>query len=98
MKLIHTELSARQVFTSGMEAYITWIELAAYALGTIGAALLFLELFQDPNYVTYNENSDRYRLQISVDTVREYTSLGRIGTFLIALAFALLFLATMLDG
>lgn len=81
-----------------MEEYVTWIELIGYALGTLGAALLFLEFFQDPNYVTYNQNSDRYRIQMSIDTVREYTPLGRIGAFLIAVAFALLFVATMLGG
>lgn len=77
-------------------AYVLWLELAGYGLGTVGAALVFLEFFQDPSYVTYKPEADRYRVQMMPDEVREYTTLGRLGAFLIAAAFALLFVATLL--
>lgn len=73
-----------------------WLRLVAYALGTLGAALLFLEFFQDPNYVTYKKSQDRYRLEMMPETVQEYTNLGRIGAFCLAVAFAMLFLADIL--
>lgn len=79
-----------------MEPYLEWIELAALAIGTLGAVLLFLEFFQTPSYVSYQKSSDKYRLRMMNDTVEQYTILGRIGAFLIALAFALLFVVRLL--
>lgn len=78
-----------------MVEYFVWIELAGYALGTLGGALVFFEYFQTPNYVRYNEQSNRYRIQMSLDDAKEYSPVGRIGAFLLALAFALLFVATL---
>lgn len=79
-------------------SYLLWIELGAYAIGTLGAVLLFLEFFQTPPYIVYHEDRDRYRLSVMNDDIDEYTSLGRIGAFLIAAAFALLFVVTMFGG
>lgn len=73
-----------------MTDWLRWIELLALTLGAIGGALLFLESFQTPSYVQYRDGSERYRLRITGSEVDEYTSLGRIGAFLLALAFAML--------
>lgn len=78
--------------------YLLWGELAAYALGTVGAALLFLEFFQTPAYVSYNEDRDRYRISVMSQEVDEYTALGRVGAFMLAMAFALLFLVRLFAG
>ncbi len=77
-------------------AYLLWTELAAYALGTLGASLLFMEFFQTPAYVTYDEKRDRYRISTVDRDIDEYTNLGRAGALLLALSFALLFLVTIL--
>ncbi len=80
-----------------MAAYLEWIELGAYALGAIGAVLVFAELFQTPSYVEYKAEGDRYRLNYSAQEVAEYTPIGRVGAFVLALAFALLFLVRLLQ-
>lgn len=72
-----------------------WLELAAYALGATGAALLFLELFQSPSYVEYDTGRGSYRIHSLPDEVDEHTWLGRIGALLLAAAFLLLLAATL---
>lgn len=81
-----------------MVDYLVALELAGYALGTVGAALVFLEFFQEPSYVEYQPQSDRYRLVMMSESIVEYTNLGRVGAFLVATAFALLFLARLLGA
>lgn len=72
------------------------LELAGYALGALGGALLFVELFQLPSYISYQESFNSYNLSISPQEAREYTWAGRIGALLVALAFALLFVSALL--
>lgn len=74
----------------------TMLRLIGAALGTLGAVLLFLELFQLPTYITYDSNMSSYSIDFSPENPRRYTWIGRIGAILIALAFALQFLATFL--
>lgn len=76
--------------------FLLWAELAAYALGTVGAALVFLEFFQTPAYVVYNRDQDRYRVSMVNQEADEYTTLGRVGAFLLAVAFATLFVVRIL--
>ena len=71
------------------------LELAGYALGALGAALLFMEFFQFPSYVEYKQNRDKYRIDMGPSEVREHTWIGRAGAILVAVAFALLFFATL---
>lgn len=80
-----------------MVALLT-LELLAYAFGTVGAALLFLEFFQTPQYVKYDPERDNYRLKIRAESMAEYTTLGRLGAFLLAASFAALFLVRILNG
>lgn len=79
-----------------MVEFVGYLELAGYALGTLGGALIFVEFFQTPSYVDYQPDNDRYRLRMVNDTVVEHTAIGRIGAFLIAVAFATLFVARLL--
>ncbi|MFP4590066.1 MAG: hypothetical protein ACLFMX_06050 [Halobacteriales archaeon] len=79
-----------------MASYLSWIELAAYGLGTLGAVMLFVELFQDPSYVEYKPEEDRYRIHRTATTASEYTAFGRVGAFLLALAFGVLFVVQLL--
>ncbi len=79
-------------------SYLLWAELAAYALGTVGGGLLFLEFFQMPPYITYNEDRDRYRITVMQDNIDEYTSLGRAGALMLAGSFALLFTVRLLGA
>lgn len=72
------------------------LSLAGYGLGTLGGVLVFVELFQLPNYVEYKQNMGTYNLQYSPTEAREYTWAGRVGAILIALAFAFQFVATLL--
>jgi hypothetical protein len=74
----------------------TTLRLVGAALGTLGAVLVFLELFQLPTYISYDNNMDSYSVDFSPENPRQYTWFGRIGAMLIALAFALQFLATFL--
>lgn len=72
------------------------LELAGYALGALGAVLVFFEFFQVPNYIEYDPDYNDYTLDISPMEVRQYTWIGRVGAFCLALAFALEFFATFL--
>ena len=72
------------------------LQLSGYALGALGAALLFVELFQLPSYISYRESFNSYNIAMSPQDAREYTWAGRIGALLIALAFALQFVAALL--
>lgn len=69
------------------------IQLAGYAVGAFAAALVFVESFQLPNYVEYDPDFGAYTLQINPDDASEYTWIGRVGYFLLAVAFALLFVS-----
>ena len=79
-----------------MVALVTTIELAGYALGAFGAGLIFMEFFQQPNYIQYNKEFNDYTVELSPNEVVEHTWIGRIGAFLIAVAFALEFFAVLL--
>lgn len=70
------------------------LQLAGYALGALGAGLLFIELFQLPTYLDYQEVGG-YRLTMAPDNPAEYTWAGRIGALLLAVAFALLFVSAL---
>lgn len=72
------------------------LQLAGYALGALGAGLLFIELFQLPSYLDYQPEFEDYTLQMSPDNPSEYSMAGRVGTLMLALAFALLFIAQLL--
>lgn len=72
------------------------LQLAGYALGALGAGLLFIELFQLPSYVDYQPEFGDYTLQMSPEAPSEYTLAGRLGALALALAFALLFVAALL--
>lgn len=72
------------------------IRLVASALGAVGGALLFIEFFQVPSYVEYNPDLEAYDMDMMPDEVNEYTGFGQAGAFCLSLAFALLFVATLL--
>ncbi|MFB6219367.1 MAG: hypothetical protein ABEH77_09395 [Halobacteriaceae archaeon] len=72
------------------------LRLAAGALGTVGAVLLFVEFFQVPSYVDYNAQMGSYSFTLSPTDVREHTWFGRAGALLLALAFALQFFSVFL--
>lgn len=72
------------------------LQLAGYALGALGAGLLFIELFQLPSYVDYQPEFEDYTITMSPQSPAEYTLAGRIGALALALAFALLFIAALL--
>lgn len=71
------------------------LQLAGYAIGALGAGLLFIELFQLPSYVDYQPEFGDYTLTMSPENPTEYSTAGRIGALLLALAFALLFVAEL---
>jgi hypothetical protein len=71
------------------------ISLVGYALGTLGGGLVFIELFQLPSYVSYDESFGSYNIKISPKDARQYTWAGRVGALLIALAFALQFVSAL---
>ena len=79
-----------------MVDYVYVLRLAGYALGAVGAVLLFLEFFQQPSYVSYDTEFNQYSLDISPNDVYEHTWIGRIGAFLLALAFTFEFFAVFL--
>jgi len=81
---------------SGMVDYVESLRLAGYALGAVGSLLLFIEFFQLPSYVSYTESYETYDLDVSFTEVTEHTWFGRLGALCLALAFAMLFLATFL--
>ena len=72
------------------------LELAGYAVGSLGGVLVFFEFFQQPSYVEYSTEYNDYSIDISPSQVSEHTWLGRVGAFLVAVAFALEFLAALL--
>ncbi len=79
-----------------MSTHVTLVSLAGHAIGTIGGVLLFVEFFQLPSYVSYEKEWDNWNVQVSPNEVQQYTAAGRIGAVMIALAFALQFVATLL--
>ena len=79
-----------------MTEVATLVSLAGYAFGTIGGVLLFVEFFQLPSYVEYETDWDSWRIQVSPTDVRQYSPAGRVGAVLIAVAFALQFVAELL--
>lgn len=79
-----------------MVAYVLALELAGYALGALGASLVFFEFFQMPSYVEYNTEYNDYNIDISPKEATEHTWVGRVGAFLLAVAFALQFLVALL--
>lgn len=79
-----------------MVTLVEGLQLAGYAAGALGGVLLFLELFQLPNYVNYDPDYDDYNVDMAPAEVRQYTWAGRVGALLVALAFALQFVAVLL--
>jgi hypothetical protein len=79
-----------------MVEYVTTLRLAGYAVGALGAMLLFVEFFQLPSYVSYQDEFDTYELEMTALEMTEHTWAGRVGALLVALAFALEFLAVFL--
>ncbi|MFC7166224.1 hypothetical protein [Halospeciosus flavus] len=75
---------------------VTTLRLAGYALGALGAVLLFVEFFQQPSYISYEPEFESYNVDLSPQEVTEHTWIGRIGALLLALAFALEFFAVFL--
>ncbi|GAA0258245.1 MULTISPECIES: hypothetical protein [Halobaculum] len=72
------------------------VTLAGAALGAVGGALVALEFFQVPSYVTYEEEWDSYDVDIAPAEVTEHTNLGRVGGLLVSLGFTLLFVGELL--
>lgn len=72
------------------------VRLAGFAAGALGGVMLFLEFFQVPNYVSYDQEFDEYSVDMTPTEVRQYTWAGRTGALLIAAAFALEFFAVLL--
>lgn len=79
-----------------MVTYVLALELAGYALGALGASLVFFEFFQMPSYVEYDTEYNDYSVDISPREATEHTWVGRVGAFLLAIAFALQFFAALL--
>jgi len=79
-----------------MVALAEGIRLTGAALGAVGGALIALEFFQMPSYVSYQEEWNSYDIDIAPDEVTEHTNLGRVGGLLVSLGFALLFLGELL--
>ena len=72
------------------------LALAGSGLGVLGGILLFIEFFQVPSYVSFNTDFTEYNVDISPAEVDEYTWVGRTGALLVALAFALHFVAGLM--
>lgn len=72
------------------------LRLAGAALGTVGGALLFLELFQVPSYIRYQEDRGSWDVDLTPHEVTEHTWLGRVGALSISLGFALLFVGELI--
>lgn len=72
------------------------LRLAGAALGTVGGVLLFLELFQVPSYVRYQEDLGSWDVDLTPTEVTEHTWLGRIGALSVSLGFALLFVGELI--
>jgi hypothetical protein len=75
---------------------VDYLQLAGYALGAFGGALVFIEFFQFPTYVEYDEEFQSYSVDISPQDVVEHTWVGRIGGLCVALGFTLLFVSALL--
>ena len=73
----------------------TILRLAGSAMGTVGGVFLFVEFFQLPDYINYDAQYEEYTLETFPEDPQEYSPLGRVGSILVALAFALLFVATL---
>ena len=76
--------------------FVTTLRLAGYAVGAFGAALLFLEFFQIPSDVSYDDQVNLYTIEMSPNEVRQHTWIGRAGALALSVAFALLFFAAFL--
>lgn len=72
------------------------LRLAGAFLGAVGGALLALEFFQVPSYVSYDPDFDSYDIDIAPNELTEHTFLGRVGGLLIGVGFSLLFLGELL--
>ncbi|MFB6131705.1 MAG: hypothetical protein ABEJ28_12905 [Salinigranum sp.] len=72
------------------------LRLAGFALGALGGVLVFIEFFQVPSYVEYDDSIQSYSLDLAPSEVREHTWIGQVGGFAVALGFALLFVAELL--
>ena len=72
------------------------LSLAGYGLGTVGGALIFVEFFMTPSYLQYEPEWDGWNIAVNPVDADEYSWAGRIGALLVALGFALLFVATLL--
>jgi len=79
-----------------MADLIGLLSLAGYGLGTMGGALVFVEFFMTPSYIEYEPSWEGWNIAVNPTEADEYTWAGRIGALLTALAFALLFVATLL--
>ncbi|MFB6254755.1 MAG: hypothetical protein ABEI06_09100 [Halobacteriaceae archaeon] len=67
------------------------LELLSTAIGVFGATLIFIEFFQQPDYIRYDTEFESYSVNISPDDPGEYTWFGRAGALLLATAFAIQF-------
>ncbi|MFB6127574.1 MAG: hypothetical protein ABEJ79_09830 [Halolamina sp.] len=72
------------------------LRLVGAALGAVGGALLFVEFFQVPSYVRYQEELGSWDVDLAPSEVTEHTWLGRVGALSVSLGFALLFLGEFL--
>ena len=72
------------------------LRLAGYALGALGGVLVFIEFFQIPSYVEFDEDFEQYNISYTPMEMREHTWIGRVGGFCLALGFAALFVAQLL--
>lgn len=80
-----------------MVAVANTLRLAGSALGALGGVLVFVEFFQMPSYVEYNEEFEDYHIDTAQQEIREHTWAGRIGGLCLSLGFTLLFVATFLE-
>jgi hypothetical protein len=79
-----------------MVEYDIVIALMGYIVGAFGGLLVFIELFQVPNYVKYKPKLNRYDVEIKPLEVQQYTLAGRVGALMIAIAFSLEFIAILM--
>jgi len=79
-----------------MVAISVALRLSGTAIGTVGALLLFVEFFQVPSYLSYKPDRSAYKFNLSPPEINEYTWFARTGALLLALSFALQFLAEFL--
>ena len=79
-----------------MAEYSFAISLVGYVIGALGGLLIFIELFQVPNYLKYKPKLNRYDIELKPEEVQEYTIVGRIGALMIAIAFSLQFISMLI--